>query len=315
MKQKADNEALEVETDLEVELDTPEMDEQDQTEDLDVEDEQESEEQEEDGEESQEDDSESEDDEGELENEFYLGDEELGSPASEDEQEEDEQATPLIKQLRNKLKEQGKRIKELESGRSDDPGADNKAEVTELPPRPTLESVDYDEDKLTEELEKWYTTKADIDRRKKEQSEQLEQLQKVHQEKLSRYQERKAQVKVQGFDIAEKAVISEVPENIQGAIIHYSESPEMVVLALGRNKELRTKAAQTTDPIELGRLIGTIEAKARIAPKANKKKSVTPQVKARGGADIAGVEKALDRARKSGDYTEVMRLKEKLNKK
>lgn len=77
---------------------------------------------------------------------------------------------------------------------------------------------------------------------------------------------------MKGFDEAEKAVLGEVPENIQGAILHYADKPEIVVLAAGLNPAIRKQLAETTDPVALGKLIGSIEAKAKLLPKSKKNK-------------------------------------------
>lgn len=286
MTQEAEVLSPEVTNDWEVEQEeteqvTPEQQEPDESEP------------EEEAEEGQEE-AEGEGEEGETEDEFFLGDEKLESPASEEDEEVDGKPAPnWVKDLRKQHKDQAKRIKELESQLETKQAAPQADTVTELPPRPTLESVDYDEDKLEAEWAKWYEVKRKLDEQQAKQKDEQAKLQEIHQEKVKRYNERKAQVKVQGYDIAEQAVISEVPQNIQSAIIHYAESPEMVVLALGRNAELRAKAAKTTDPVELGRLIGNIEARAKVAPKVNRQPSVTPQVK---GGNGAKQQSAEDRA-------------------
>lgn len=234
--------------------------------------------------ESQESDQEAEESETEeTEDEFYLGDEALESPTSDDE--EDNTAPDWVKNLRKEYKESAKenkelkaRLQELESGKET-----NSEPVTELPSKPRLEDVDYDEDAHEKALDDWYSKKSQFESQKSEAEQKQKALREEHNQKVKRYQERKQLVKVQGFDIAEKAVMDEVPQMIQAQIIHYSDAPEMVVLAAGRNADIRQKLAQAKDPIELGRLIGSIEAKARIAPKAKKPSVTTPKVKGGSG--------------------------------
>lgn len=255
--------------------------------------------------------------EGEAEEEvdIFLGDEQLESPTSEDDAEVDGKPAPQwVKDLRKQNRELSRKVKELESKKPETVNAENP--VTELPPMPDISDadIDYDGEKLKQKMAAWVDLKIKHDSHKASQEAEQKRLQDEHMKRVDRYNERKKAVKVQGYDIAEQAVINEVPQNIQSMIIHYAEAPEMVVLAAGRNADIRKKLAETKDPVELGRLIGNIEAKARIAPKVNNRPSATPQVNASGGAKLASIEKALEKARQSGNYDEVLRLKRKANK-
>lgn len=242
---------------------------------------------EQDAEQESDDDTEDESEETE-EDEFFFGDEKLESPTSEED--DAESAPQWVKDLRKKSREDAKRIKELEKQ------LEEKAQAAPVPTgevkKPSLgdDGIDYDEDIYEQKLTEYYKAKSQQEAAAKSQQEQQEAFIQLHNEKTAQYNERKSQVKVSGYDKAEQIVIDEVPQNIQGAIIHYAEKPEMVVLALGRNPELRKQISQTTDPVQLGRLIGNIEAKVRIAPKAKKKASSTPSVKGNAGGKRASAE-------------------------
>lgn len=240
--------------------------------------------------ESDDDTEESEDD--SEEDEFYFGDEKLESPTSEED--DAESAPQWVKELRKKSRDDAKRIKELEKQ------LEEKATVTPVHTgelvKPTLwdDGIDGDEDIYDQKLSAYHEAKSQQEAAVRAKQEQQDAFIKLHNEKTAQYNERKTQLKVKGYERAEKVVIDEVPEQIQGAIIHYAEKPEMVVLALGHNPELRKQISQTTDPVQLGRLIGNIEAKVRIAPKAKKKASSTPNVKGNAGGKRASAEdKAL----------------------
>lgn len=261
--------------------------EQEDTEEQDVEseNEEETEESEDDVEQDaeQESDDESEETEEESEeDEFYFGDEKLESPTSEED--EAESAPQWVKDLRKKSREDAKRIKELEKQ------LEEKAQVAPVPAgeikKPSLwdEDINGDEEVFEQRLTQYHDAKSQQEVAAKSQQEQQEAFIKLHNEKTAQYNERKSQLKVKGFEKAEQIVISEVPEQIQGAILHYADKPELVVMALGGNPELRKQISQTTDPVQLGRLIGNIEAKVRTAPKPKKKPSSTPSVKATGGS-------------------------------
>ncbi|ENH0142495.1 scaffolding protein, partial [Escherichia coli] len=82
-----------------------------------------------------------------------------------------------------------------------------------------------------------------------------------------------------------------------------SEKPEIVVLALGRNAELRKQLAEATNPVAIGRLLERIESKARIMPKAKTTAATTPTVKGGNGAVINNLGKLKAKALETGDWT------------
>ena len=90
-------------------------------------------------------------------------------------------------------------------------------------------------------------------RKQKEQ-----ELHAAYQERLSRYQQRVKALKVPGYQEAEQAVLEEIPIETQNAILFESEKPEIVVLALGRNAELRKQLAEATNPVAIGRLLENV---------------------------------------------------------
>lgn len=239
------------------------------------------------------------------EDEFYLGDEKLDSPTSEEEAEEDDnhqedEKTPQwVKDVRAEIKLLKRENRELKdkSKQPEQSKVETVDRVEVLPEKPKLEDFDYDGEAFADAIEKWTVKKSAIESEKLKKASELDELKKKHDEKVTTYNTRKAALKVKDFDVAEKAVIDEVPQQIQSAILHYSNTPEMIVLALGRSKELRDKAAKITDPVELGRFIGSIEAKAKIAPKSKNSPAPTPKVAANNGAgkqDLA--DKALHKA-------------------
>ena len=157
---------------------------------------------------------------------------------------------------------------------------------------PTLESVEWDEEAYQQKLAAYYEQKAAKEKAHAEQEQQKAKLIEVHNQKLVQYRENASKLGVKGFAEAEKAVLEEVPENIQGAILHYADKPEIVVLAAGLNPAIRKQLADTTDPVALGKLIGSIEARAKLLPKSKQNKPApSAQVK---GSQGAGKQSAVD---------------------
>lgn len=251
--------------------------------------------------------------------EFYFGDEALpDSPTEENDLTADrEDDTPTIKQMRQQLREYKQQLKER-GQTSAAPAAvapPVSAEFTEPKPQLQDEGIDFDPDKFAEAWESWNQRKAEHDSAVKSQQEKAQNLQQTLIGKQQDYYKQKAEItkRVPNFDAAERAVMQEIPEMLQATLLLHSENPTMMVLALGRNKKLRDQLlAAQTDPVALGRLIGTIDAKARLAPRKPSDLGDIPEVKAEGGSTIAGIEAEIERARKSNDYTRVIQLKNKL---
>lgn len=237
---------------------------------------------------------------------LFLGDEELGSPSSE----EVKQDSDLVKKLRKEIQERNRELHELRANRQMQP-----AVADEPLTMPTLESVEWDEEAYQQKLAAYYEQKAAKEKAHAEQEQQKAKLLEVHNQKLAQYRENASKLGVKGFEQAEKAVLEEVPENIQGAILHYADKPEIVVLAAGLNPAIRKQLAETTDPVALGKLIGSIEAKAKLLPKSKQNKPApSATVKGGSGAVTNGLDKALEDARKSGNYDRVMQIKRKMKK-
>jgi len=219
---------------------------------------------------------------GDDEEEFYLGDEKLESPSS------DEDKDPaLVKTLRNVIKEKERELKELRHAATSAP-----VQIQEMPPKPTLESSDYDEVAFEQKLTEWHDTKRKIDDAKAKKESSDEAYRQQHNAKVNQYLEDRKAVKFKGFDVAERRVTEEVPISHQNFILDRAKNPTLVVMAIGSNAELRKQLSEATDPAEIGWLIGNIEAKAKTLPKGKKQQSSTPEVKGgsvqrRSSADIA----------------------------
>lgn len=221
--------------------------------------------------------------EAEEEVELFLGDEKLESPTSEPEVKD----ADLVKNLRKEIQERNKKIHELEKQKSAPAVSADEQLVM-----PTLEDADYDDAAYQQKVIEYLERKSAQEKAKAEREAAQAKLLEVHNQKLAQYRENASKLGVKGFAEAEKAVLEEVPENIQGAILHYADKPEIVVLAAGLNPAIRKQLAETTDPVALGKLIGSIEAKAKLLPKSKQNKPApSAQVK---GSQGAGKQSAVD---------------------
>lgn len=235
---------------------------------------------------------------------FFFGDDELSSPPSEEDKD-----PALVKHLRGTIKEKERELKELL--RQSQQSSTQQPVISQPPRMPKLDDADieYDEAVYHERMTKWAEENGKFLEQKRTQEQQQEQFQAVHQQKFANYQQRVKALKVQGYQEAEQTVLDEVPIAIQNAILHESEKPEMVVLALGRNADLRKQLAEATNPVAIGRLLERIESKARLMPKAKTTAATTPEVKGSNGAVINNLDKLKAKALETGNWDQYFAAK------
>ncbi|MEG3384067.1 scaffolding protein [Salmonella enterica] len=238
-------------------------------------------------------------DDDESEQEFYFGDEKLDSPTSEDGAEHG-----LVKHLRKTIKEKDRELKELM--RQSQKPVEQQPVITQPPRMPKLddEDIGFDEEIYQQRMAKWAEENGKYQEQVRERKREEEARTATLQQKAANYMQRVKALKVAGLPgWSEQAVREDVPVHIQDMILLESEKPEIVVLALGRNAELRKQLAEATNPVAIGRLLERIESKARIMPKAKTTAATTPTVKGSNGAVINNLDKLKAKALETGDWT------------
>lgn len=242
------------------------------------------------------------------EEEFYWDGEALASPTSTTDDGADSD-TPLVKQLRQTIKDQRAKMRDM--GVQAPTAQQQAAAPATLPPYPTMadEGIDYDPDIFQAKVKEWHETEARVKAQTEQQQRAQSELQSRFDERKTAYKDRVASLKIRGYEDAEEFVAGEVSREIQTALILHAERPEFVVLALARNPDLLKKAKEITNPVELGVLIGKVEAKAKALPKGKSTAKGAP-ANPRGGGNgqIRDLDAELDKARNSGDYTRVIQL-------
>ena len=258
------------------------------------------------------------DDEGELIIEIE-GEE---SSASKEEAElltELEDDSPVIRKLRNKLKEDSKRAAEaerkLEQIEKDKVQAESNAQLPELGVKPTMESCEYDAEVFEAKLIEWNGKKAAHDTKKAELDAQAAEGRKLFDTKLQTYKEASIKLGVADFKEAEETVLKVLDVNQQGIIVAYAKDPAKLAYVLGKNPAVLAKLAAIQDPIQYAIEVRELENRL----KTTRKPSTEPEKKLSGGAKVTGATDAkLDalrkEAEKSGDYTKVSAHKAELRR-
>lgn len=219
-----------------------------------------------------------------------------------------------IKEIRKQERARERRIKELEEQLN----SKSKPEEIEIGEKPKIEDYGFDEDdpKYVEALEKWVERKVQVKEQERKKQEEQEKAQKVWQDKLNSYETKKTAIKskVRDFDEAEELARDALSQTQQGILIHAAEKPELLIYHLGKNPQKAKELAAITDPIQFAFAAAKIDAQIKMTAR---KPSTSPERKPSGSAALSGsVDNTLSRLRaeaeSSGDYTKVNEYKRKL---
>lgn len=246
---------------------------------------------------------------------ILLGEDDLqDSPSGSDEDADQEGDTDTVKRLRGVIRDYKGQIKERDRN-SHNPAAAMLPPASEFSdPEPALqdEGIDFDPQKFTEAWKAWDKKRGEHAAGQERRQAKAQELQTTLIGKQTEYMTAKAELvkKFPQFNQAEKTAMEHLPDMLQATLLLHSDNPTMLVLAVGSNKKLRDQLLEAQqDPIKLGKLIGTIDAKARLAPRKRKAGESVPEVRGEGGGVVANIEAEIEKARKGGDYTKVIALK------
>lgn len=216
---------------------------------------------------------------------LQIGDEEISLNPEEDDHIDGQPAPQWVKELRKGFKETQKENRELRRQLEQIQSKPAKAQQPQsdvIPPKPTLESCEYDEAAFEQAMTDWHEKKGRAEQVKQQQQRQQQELQQRLTERLTKHQERAAKLPVKDYREMEDIVRQEIPVIQQEILIHAAdEGSELVAYALGKNQQLRQRVAAETDPIRAAFLLGQISQQVKLAPKP--KKAIKPEPEVRGG--------------------------------
>lgn len=216
-----------------------------------------------------------------------VGDEEIPLTEEDDDHVDGQPAPQWVKDLRKNNREKDKELRELrreleqvKSKPAEQQQPQQQADA--IPPKPTLESCDYDEAAFDAALTDWHEKKSRAEQSKQQQQrQQQENIQRFNQ-RLQQHNERATKLPVKDYRETEEIVRRELPPIQQEILIHAAdEGSELIAYALGKNPQLRQRVAAETDPLRAAFLLGQISKQVSLAPKA--KKAIKPEPEVRGG--------------------------------
>ncbi|MDH7638950.1 hypothetical protein [Sphingomonas oryzagri] len=167
--------------------------------------------------------------------------------------EDDPEDTPLVRRLRQEVAD-AKR--EAAAHRKATP-----AQKRELGPKPTLESMDYDEERFEAALTKWHEDKRAIDTEAAQAEEQTAVRNQAFERARVNYQAKAQTMKIANFETAERNVLDALGPEFLGAIIQYADDPAKLVGAIGNNPSVLSKVAAEQDPLSRFKMLFKVEQK------------------------------------------------------
>ncbi|EAM6079933.1 phage capsid protein [Salmonella enterica subsp. enterica] len=219
-----------------------------------------------------------------------VGDEEIPLAEEDDDRVDGQPAPQWVKDLRKGFKETQKENRELRRQLEEALAKPAEQQPTQtqtdaIPPKPTLESCDYDEQAFETALTDWHEKKSRAEQQKQQQQRQQQEVIQRFQQRLEKHNERATRLPVKDYRETEEIVRRELPAIQQEILIHAAdEGSELIAYALGKNQQLRQRVAAETDPIRAAFLLGQISKQVSLAPKPKKAPKPEPEVRG-GGAD------------------------------
>lgn len=211
-----------------------------------------------------------------------------------------EQDNSVIRELRATIREQAKKLKEIEVKPAE-------AAKPKLGDKPTLEACDYDEEAFETQLTSWYERKRELEALERQAEEEQRKQQEAHQQRLTAYQERATALKVKDFKAAEEEVVQTFSE-AQQAILWGADDTAALVYALGKHPEKLKELASIKDPAKFAFAAAKLETQMKVTtrkPKTQPETRVAPGAGSLSGGSDATLERLRAEAEKTGDYSKV----------
>ncbi|MDE2441648.1 MAG: hypothetical protein KGP14_11540 [Betaproteobacteria bacterium] len=225
--------------------------------------------------------------------------------------EEEADATPLVKKLRDQVRTLQRQVRQKV------PAAEANDPEPVIPARPSLEAVDYDQDRfdrLYEEREKAIVEHAAWQRR----NEEREAARKRQAEEQTKQVEQQVRaLGVTDYEDRASAVRDRLSDQQIAVLINATDNPAKLLYALGRSETKLEELASIDNLAKFAARVGILEREIKVS----KKRPPAPESKVRGATGTfasSAVEAKIDKlerdfaAGKITDRTEIMNLKRQL---
>lgn len=216
-------------------------------------------------------------------------------PTFDDGTEDQEDDTPRIREMRAKLRETTRELKQEREAKKPQP------EII-VGEKPTLESCEWDEAKFEAELDAYKERQRKAEEQANSQTEAQRKSNEAWQATLTTYATKRAAFPQAAMEEAETAIASTLTPAQQAIIVSVADNPAKLIVALGRSQAKLDALAGVTDPLKFAATIAKLETEVKMP---GRKPSVTPDRPQRGSAPAAQPKNDAEEARleKEADRT------------
>lgn len=242
----------------------------------------------------------------------------FGEPSNDETQESDgdEDASSVIRNMRKREREKDRKLRqaerELEQLRK---AQQPQTAIPELPPKPTLESCDWDEQEFEKKLIDWQKAAGEVEKTKAQQQEQQQALIREAEAKRTAYREEAKKLKAKDFADAEEEVVSIFDQARQSILLEASDNPALLVYALGKNPAQLERLSKITSLAKFAAELGKLEKDLKVSKPT---KPAPADTNLRSNAAPSSSSKKLAEleaeANRTGDRTELIAYKKSLRK-
>jgi len=203
----------------------------------------------------------------------------------------------LLKDAKKELSEERKKRLELEAKLSGPQVQDI------LPPKPKFEDS-YDSDKFATDLIAWEKRRESLEAEQNKKNEQQKAIETDYQSRLARYDETKALLPFDDFDVAESTVMNALDDTQRALIIKCARQPDVLVYGLGNSPEKLKALAQFKDPADFISNLAWLEARELKVEKRTATKT-EPERTVKGTAPLVAqtVDKKMEMLEAEADRT------------
>ncbi|WP_343518100.1 hypothetical protein [Sphingomonas sp.] len=209
-----------------------------------------------------------------------------------------EDETPLVKKLREEIRERDKRLAGYQR---------TEAPKIEVGPKPTLETCEWDEERYEAELDAWKDLKAKAETAEADAARAQQAKDQENQQRVIAYKAKAAALPVKDFAQAEAAVVSVLPDIHQAALLAYTNNPAQLVYALAKHPQMLDRIASEPDPIRAIILARELEGRLKVTTRAKPPAPEAETIQRSSASMTQTGDKEEERLRKkaeeTGDYS------------
>jgi hypothetical protein len=216
-----------------------------------------------------------------------------------DENDDEAEQTPLVKRLRQQLRDRDRRLSQMRRAPS---SGDADPEPT-VPARPrSVADFDYDEERFNEALDQHLAAKDDHSAWKQREEKRKGQRSEQEAEQARQIEQQRKALGVGDYEAKAGLVRERFTDAQMSILISGADNPAQVIYALGRSESRLDMLAGEENLAKFAVMLGKMEKDIKVT----KKNAPAPETRVRGATgsiSVAGSDKRLEQLEKEADKT------------